>query len=362
MICCLQAREFDRRPKIIERSKYEVMKSLFFASVITLSTFHTAIAQTTPPPSQSDGAKSVELREASSLNAQAIELYNKGRYDEAIPLAKRALEIRERLLGAGDPLLGDALQNLGSIYSGKKNYGEALSLYKRALSIFEKALGPENARTANTLHNLGWLYYAQGNMGKAEESFQRSLAVREKVFGPNHNDVALALDMLAQFYQQQLKYAKAVDYYKRALAVKEKAFGPAHKEVGEAAMKCACAMMQSGQRDEAIKLQIRGEMILSGKRYDPSEFIPDSVLQGHAVYRAEPEYPVAAKRAGISGSVIIEVTVDETGKVLEAKSLCGPNALAEAAIKAARKWEFSPTQLNGKPVKVKGTITFNFNL
>ena len=362
MVCCLQAREFDRRLTIRKRSKYEAMKSLFFALAITLSFFHPAIAQTTSTPSQNDNAKSAELREASSLTAQVIALYNNNRYDEAIPLAKRVIEIRERLLGAGDPLLGDALQNLGSIYSGKKNYGEALSLYKRALSIFEKALGPENAKTANTLHNLGWLYYAQGDLGNAEESFQRSLAVREKVFGPNHKDVALALDMLAQFYQQQLKYAKAVDYYKRALAVKEKALGPNHKEVGEAAMKCSCAMMQNGQRDEAMALHIRAETILSGKQFDPNEFIPDSVLQGHAVYRARPEYPQSAKRARISGSVIIEVTVDETGKVVEAKSLCGPNALVETAVKAAYDWKFTPTLLNGNPVKVKGTITFNFNL
>ncbi|HKS42742.1 MAG TPA: TonB family protein [Blastocatellia bacterium] len=338
------------------------MKSLFFALAITLSFFLPAIAQTTSTPSQNDGSKSAELREASSLSAQVVELYNKNRYDEALPIAKRVIEIRERLLGAGDPLVGDALQNLGSIYSGKKNYGEALSLYKRALSIFEKALGPENAKTANTLHNLGWLYYAQGDPGKAEESFQRSLAVREKLSGPNHNDVAVALDMLAQFYQQQIKYAKAADYYKRALAVKEKAFGPDHKQVGEAAMKCACAMMQDGRQDEATALRIRGEMILSGKRFDPNEFIPGSVLQGHAVYRAKPEYPMAAKRAAISGSVIVEVTVDENGKVLEAKSLCGPNALVETAVKAAYDWKFSPTLLNGKPVKVKGTITFNFNL
>ena len=338
------------------------MKNLFVALAITLSFFRPAIAQTTSTAPQSDGAKSAELQEASRLTAQVIELYNKDRYDEAIPLAKRALEIRERLLGPLDPVVGDALENLGSLYLGKKNYYDALSLYKRALAIFEKASGPENAKVAGTLHQLGWLYYAQGDLPQAEESFKRSLAVREKALGPDHRDVAAALDMLAQFYQQQVKYSKAVDYYKRALAVKEKALGPNHKEVGEAAMKCACAMMQSGQRDEALDLQIRAEMIRSGKKYDPNDFIPDSVLQGHAIYRAKPEYPVAVSRAGISGSVIIEVTVDENGKVIDAKSLCGPNALVKPAVKAAFDWKFSPTLLNGKPTKVKGTITFNFNL
>jgi TonB family protein len=330
------------------------MKSLFVILVIT----QLAIAQTTSP--QPD-AKSAELREASRLSRQVIELYNKDRYDEAIPLAKRSLEIRERALGADDPLTGDALLNLGSLYSGKKNYGQALSLYKRALAIFEKASTPDNAKISNTIHNMGWLYYAQGDTGSAEGLFQRSLSVREKALGPDHIDVAFALAILGQFYQQQLKYPKAVEYYKRALAVKEKALGPDHKEVGELAMKCACALLQNRQAQESKLMQKRASMILHNGPVDPNR-MPGPVLQGQAIYRAEPEYPMAAKQGRISGPVIIEVTVDENGKVIDAKSICGHDILAAAALEAARKWQFTPTRLNGVPVKVIGIITFNFNL
>lgn len=334
------------------------MKRFLIALVIHLALFHSAIAQTTP---QSEGAKSGELQEASRLSTQVVELYNKDRYDEAMPLAKRALEIRERALGASDQLTGDALQNLASLYAAKKNYGEALSLYKRALAIFEKALGPENAKTANIIQNMGWLFYADGNTSKAEENFQRSLGIREKVLGPTHPDVAVSLDLLAQFYQQQLKYGKAVEYYKRAFDVKEKALGPDNKELVEFAKKCACAMLQNKQSKEAMEMGVRARMIEEGRTFNPGSF-SGSFIQGKATFRKEPEYPLAAKRARITGAVVIEVTVNTDGKVLDAKMICGPNIFAAAAIEAARQWQFSPTQLNGRSVKVIGTITFNFNM
>ena len=42
--------------------------------------------------------ESPELQEARTLNESAVKLFNQGKYDEAIPPAKRALQIREKLL------------------------------------------------------------------------------------------------------------------------------------------------------------------------------------------------------------------------------------------------------------------------
>jgi TonB family protein len=84
------------------------------------------------------------------------------------------------------------------------------------------------------------------------------------------------------------------------------------------------------------------------------------VLADSATYRVEPIYPEEAKKKGIEGHVVLEVIVDEEGKVSKARPLSGHKLLRNAAIEAAKGWKFSPTQLNGKPVKVLGTITFNF--
>jgi TonB family protein len=86
------------------------------------------------------------------------------------------------------------------------------------------------------------------------------------------------------------------------------------------------------------------------------------VLQGSAVKRVEPTYPPLAIAAEVSGMVVVEITVDEEGKVIAASAVNGHPLLRGAAVEAARQWQFTPTTLQGEAVKVVGTLTFNFAL
>ena len=86
------------------------------------------------------------------------------------------------------------------------------------------------------------------------------------------------------------------------------------------------------------------------------------VFQTSATKRVEPAYPPLAKAAGVSGAVVVEVTVDEQGDVISARVISGHPLLKDSALAAARGWKFTPTQLSGSPVKVIGTMTFNFSL
>ena len=58
----------------------------------------------------------------------------------------------------------------------------------------------------------------------------------------------------------------------------------------------------------------------------------------------------------------MKVIVDEEGKVIAAQAVSGHPLLQAAAVKAAREARFTPTLLDGKPVKVQGVITYNFVL
>jgi tetratricopeptide (TPR) repeat protein len=164
------------------------IKSRLSAALLMILIALTAQAQT--PATQTTPPKSPELVEASKLAAQVVELYNKGRYDDALPPARRSLEIREQALGPEHPLVGEALQNLASVQFGKKNFGAAQSLYKRALKIFEKAYGRDSVKLVAMLDNMGWLYFAQADVGGAEDAFLRALALREKAFGPDADELA----------------------------------------------------------------------------------------------------------------------------------------------------------------------------
>lgn len=86
------------------------------------------------------------------------------------------------------------------------------------------------------------------------------------------------------------------------------------------------------------------------------------VLQSSAINRVQPEYPPLARAAQVSGAVVVELTIDEEGNVMAARAISGHPLLKDSAIAAALGWKFKPTTLSGIPVRVIGTITFNFTL
>jgi len=88
--------------------------------------------------------------------------------------------------------------------------------------------------------------------------------------------------------------------------------------------------------------------------------ISGGVLNGKAISLPRPAYPAVARAARASGTVTVQVTIDESGKVISARAVGGHPLLQQAAVQAAYGARFSPTQLSGQPVKVTGVITYNF--
>ncbi len=92
------------------------------------------------------------------------------------------------------------------------------------------------------------------------------------------------------------------------------------------------------------------------------KMISGGVLNGRATSLPTPPYPPAARAVRASGSVSVQVVIDENGHVISATAVSGHPLLRAAAVAAARGARFSPTMLSGQPVKVSGVITYNFNL
>lgn len=92
----------------------------------------------------------------------------------------------------------------------------------------------------------------------------------------------------------------------------------------------------------------------------PKTTVSGGVLNGKAISLPKPAYPAPAKAAHASGAVNVQVTIDENGSVISATAVSGPVLLRAAAVQAARGARFSPTKLSGVPVKVTGTIIYNF--
>lgn len=90
--------------------------------------------------------------------------------------------------------------------------------------------------------------------------------------------------------------------------------------------------------------------------------VSGGVLNGVAKNLPRPVYPEIARRSHTTGTVSVEVVVDETGHVISARAVSGPVTLQQAAVQAARQAQFSATKLSGQAVKVSGVINYNFQL
>lgn len=84
--------------------------------------------------------------------------------------------------------------------------------------------------------------------------------------------------------------------------------------------------------------------------------IAGGMLNGKALYLPLPEVPAGEA----TGVVLVQVLIDEQGTVLDAKAVSGPQHLQPAAVNAARLARFPPTLLAGEPVRVSGTLSYNF--
>jgi len=88
----------------------------------------------------------------------------------------------------------------------------------------------------------------------------------------------------------------------------------------------------------------------------PKTPMAGGMLNSKAIYLPQPEVP-AGEAAGV---VLVQVLVDEQGTVIDARPVSGPQHLYAAAVNAARLARFTPALFMGDPVKVNGTLSYNF--
>jgi TonB family protein len=123
----------------------------------------------------------------------------------------------------------------------------------------------------------------------------------------------------------------------------------------------------SGERGHAVTIYTARISVLPAEPLhscplDRRRVVSGGILKGMAISKPQPVYPPDAKAARVSGTVVVQVEIDESGRVAKAEAISGPEMLREAAEQAALAASFAPTRLSGEPVRVSGTITYNFVL
>ena len=91
-------------------------------------------------------------------------------------------------------------------------------------------------------------------------------------------------------------------------------------------------------------------------------FISAGVAAAMIEYKVRPDYPIEAKNAHITGTVVLQASIGKDGHIHDLKVVSGPKILQFPATDAVRQWRYRPYLLNGDPVEVMTTINVIFSL
>jgi CHAT domain-containing protein/Tfp pilus assembly protein PilF len=227
------------------------------------------------------------LHDARKLLEEALKLQSASKLGEALPLAERALEIRERLLGTEHRDIADTINSLASIYTARGEYVKAEPLHRRALALREEALGKDHQDTATSLNNLAYLYVLQGKPREAEPLYKRALAIYEKALGKDHLYIATSVNNLGTVYWAQGKYEEAAPFLKQSLAINEKALGKDHPTTAISLNNLAELYRRQGKYVEAEPLYKRALDIREKTLDKDHPDIANNLNTLAALYRAQ---------------------------------------------------------------------------
>ena len=194
--------------------------------------------------------------------------------------------------------------------------------------------------------------------GATRVVFVPLVAIREKAFGKEDLEYAKSLFSLAEFYRFTGKSEKAEPLYKQAAILRRKLLGRQHPDYLKTRDRFFCLAYQAN--DQA---KLKDFMSALGDK--PGDGAPDivegNILNGRAISLPKPYYTLEAHRQRLQGTIVVRIMIDETGKVIEAKDMCGGNPLlVKSSLASAREARFTPTLRAGQPVQVGGILTYHF--
>jgi tetratricopeptide (TPR) repeat protein len=314
---------------------------------------------------QTTNAESPDLAEAERLSAQVVKLYQEEKIAEALPLAKRALKLREKALGQSHRRVADAAGNLAVLYIATQKFDDAEQQLKRAVAIYEKEPEKDSLILAKALESLASLHTLKREFSKAENSYLRALSIREKTLGAQHLDLIEPLNQLADVYRRQQDHKKRVLTLERAAAIAGAQPGDKKSELGIALQRLACAQYKNNELQAAEATEAQANHILYGEAAGKREplTLEKEAFDCRIITNPRPEFPPAA-RGRFTGSIKLEVgvEVDETGKVTSAVMTSGDPLFRKSTEKAAMGVKLRPMIVDGRPVRVKGVILHEYSL
>ena len=284
----------------------------------------------------------------------------KNEYDRAISDYDEAIRL--------NPQDAIAFYKRGFAYHYKNNRDRAYEDYKTSIRLEnEFALQPmlqcalynstnndnpdkaieECGKTINSVSNFALAYYIRGNAYQNKKDADRAIADYNKFLEFNPKNVPAYINRGDAYFDKKDYNLAAADYNK-AIEL-------------DAGNELAKKNLQRLEAEKSSAAANKPEPSLQVKPDQPQIF-DAGALNSRAAKLAAPIYPVNAKKFGVKGNVIVQITIDEKGDVTSAKATSGNGLLRVSAEDAARRSKFKPIVVGNQTVKATGFISYNFVL
>ncbi|CAG1980898.1 unnamed protein product [Fusarium graminearum] len=201
-------------------------------------------------------------------------LYDRGRWKEKEPVDKKALELRQEVLGEKHAGTISSMASLATTYYEQGRYDEAETLRDKALRLRREVLGERHQDTISSMADLAEMCHAQGRYDEAEGIYQEVLELRREVLGEKHPDTICSMADLAVTYHEQGQYDETEKLKDEALELRRELLGEKHPDTIRSMAELAATYHEQGRYDEAESIY---QKVLDLRREVLGEKHPDTI-------------------------------------------------------------------------------------
>jgi len=289
-----------------------------------------------------------------------VALSDSGNHEQAATVLKEALRLGEAVYGEGNSGLIPILADLADAEAGRRNSATQLRYYRRALKIAKANFGQQSIeyadlafRTSRNVYTMSRSLNAKGQMSDARDIYA-------SLPEPKTQNVALADFYLGKMEFTDRDYRNSSKFLESALTGFE-----APGEANHALRLLTRALLVQAYEHRGLTAEATQHCVAIGRE---KQISPDQDYE--PLFRVAPMYPMSMLRAGRSGLVDIEFTVDENGFVREpvviARKVSGKDRTSasdfdKAALDAVKRFRYAPRFVDGEAVAandVKTRISF----
>lgn len=356
-------------------------------------------------------AQSAQATESQKLSQDIAAFYQQGKFDKAIPLAEKLVEIQRK---SGNPQsLATALTNLAilrkerfqkakrqlaltqpppgtgipreqfeerikSVEEMNEDGEQAEKLFREVLDIYQNQLKTESPQLAMAQNEFGWLLYnyfkqpeknidattqtnnSRARIDEAEKLLTQALTLREKILGAEDDATLATVLNLAEFYRRFVNYEKALPFYERFLLAAEKKYGKSNKNLIPALRSFAQVLVTTNREAQAAEIvkQIAG---ITGQKENlpqPTENLSLRITRSELERLQQiPSNKDVIRR--YKRPIPVRVVIDENGKITEAIADVDDEKLKARIEQSIREISFRPFVYKGAPQKMRGVVSFS---